>query len=250
MTAPALLAHAAAGATWQALVVVVAGGLAVMFVAAVAGRLALSSGDDLILPLAAVAIVSSVAPAFSDALSDAVTWALPAGAVLLVTLLVATFTRLQLTLRSTLTWTAVALAIVLAVSLRPALTASLHPPVDALPGSEDVTLAVVEPQPGATVPAGPLEVTFRVEEGSLLPADHEDPEPHVPQEHGRLRILVDGLPVEGEPLDTCTVTQPCSEVTYRIEVERGERRIVAEFVTQDRLPFVPPVSTILEIDAE
>lgn len=246
-----VLAHAGAGATWQALVVVAAAGFSVVFIGAVAGRVQLSSGDDLILPVAAVAIVSSIAPAFSESLSDAVTWAMPAGAVVLVAILLAAFTRLHLTRRSALTWGTVGLAAVLAVALRPTLTNSLHPAdADLLPQGDDVELEVVDPADGAVAAGGALEVTYRLTGGTLLPAEHDDPTEHGPAEHGRLRLLVDGLPVEGEVLDTCTVAEPCREVTYALNLERGERRIVAEFVTQDELPFTPPVSAILEVVAE
>ena len=90
------LAHAGEGAGWQALVTVLAAGVAVVFVLVAVGRITLDEPGDLILPLAGVAIVSSLAPMLSDTLSDAVTWTLPAGAVLLVGLLLAAFTRLDL----------------------------------------------------------------------------------------------------------------------------------------------------------
>lgn len=131
MTLAPLLAHAGAGASWQAVVVLACAGLAVVVVLAAMGRLPIREGADLLLPLAAVSILSSVAPSASDVLSDAIGWALPIGIVALGALLLAATTDLELTPRSPLTMGAAVLAATAAVTLAAPLTDALHPPEDA-----------------------------------------------------------------------------------------------------------------------
>lgn len=91
-----LLAHAGGVGALLSLVVVLSAGVAVVFGAVAVGRVRLGSGDDLILPLASVAVVSSAAPLLGDLLSDVAAPAAPAGAVLLVALLLGAFTPLDL----------------------------------------------------------------------------------------------------------------------------------------------------------
>lgn len=91
-----LLAHAGGAGALLSLVVVLSAGVAVVFVAVVVGRVRLESGDDLILPLASVAVVSSAAPLAGELLSDVAAPAAPAGTVLLVALLLGAFTPLDL----------------------------------------------------------------------------------------------------------------------------------------------------------
>ena len=65
------------------LVTVLSGGIGVVFVLVAVGRIPLTSAGDLILPLASVAVVSSVAPLMGDLLSDVAAPAAMAGVVLL-----------------------------------------------------------------------------------------------------------------------------------------------------------------------
>lgn len=132
-----VLAHAGEGATWQALLTVVSAGLLVLFVMALAGRLQLGTPGDLTLPIAAVAVIASLAPVAGDPISDAAPWAVPAGAVLLTALVVAATTTRRLTVRSPLAIGAVVLAAVASLALAPALVDAWYPDDPALAGSTD-----------------------------------------------------------------------------------------------------------------
>ncbi|MBW3657917.1 MAG: hypothetical protein KY457_04720 [Actinobacteria bacterium] len=127
-----LLAHAGEGATWQALLTVIAVGMLVLFVLALVGRLRLDAPGDLTLPVAAVAVIASLAPIAGDPVSDAAPWAVPAGAVLLVSLVVAATTSRQLTVRSPLTIATVVLAVVASLALAPLLVDAWYPDDPAL----------------------------------------------------------------------------------------------------------------------
>ncbi len=122
-----LVAHAGAGATWQALLTVVSVGLLVLFVMALAGKLALTTPGDLTLPLAAVAVLASLAPVAGDVISDMAPWAVPAGAVILVALFVAAASDRPLAWRSPLALGTVALAVVAALALGPTLASAWYP---------------------------------------------------------------------------------------------------------------------------
>ena len=122
-----LIAHAGEGATWQALLTVVSAGLLVLFVMAVVGKLQLETPGDLTLPIAAVAVIASLAPVAGDPISDAAPWAVPAGAVLLVALIVAATTSRELTLRSPLAIGTVVVAIVASLAIAPTLVDAWYP---------------------------------------------------------------------------------------------------------------------------
>lgn len=149
-----VLAHAGSGTTWQAMVTAVALGLAVVVVLAVFDRVELAGPGDLILPLAAVAILSSLAPLGDRWLSDWIGWALPVGAVALAVLLLAALTPLDLSPRGMLTYVALGLAIVGAVVLYRPLTVALHPSPDHLPEAGDTRIGILEPEDGAEVEEG------------------------------------------------------------------------------------------------
>lgn len=250
------LAHGGAGASWQALVVVAAAALAIVFVLAVLGRVRLDAPGDLALPLAGVAIVSAVGPTFGATLSDHVAWALPAGAVVLAALVVATFTPLRLTPTSPLTWLTVALAVVLALTLRPALTRSLHPAAAALPSGEGIVLMVAEPPDGASVAAGPVTVSLAIDGGTIAAEAHEhddEEDAHAdgdPAALGTVRLFLDGAAVEGSFEEDCPASSPCTSVSYVVDLAPGEHRLVAEFVTETGTPFSPPVTASVDLVAE
>lgn len=126
-----LLGHVGPGASWQALVTTMSLGMVIVFLLAVAGRIPLRDGNDLVLPLAVVAILSAAAPIASGTLSDQIGWAFPAGMVLLLGLVVATYSREELTPHSRLTYGAAVLAIIAAVALQGPITDAWHPPPDA-----------------------------------------------------------------------------------------------------------------------
>jgi hypothetical protein len=237
-----LLAHAGPGSTWQALLVAVSLGLVVIVALTVLGRIEVGSIDDLVLPLAAVAILSSAAPLADYWLSDWIGWAFPIGVTMLVGLLLAAFTSLDLTLRSPLTWGAVGVAAVGAALLYQPLTIAWHPPPDYLPLATDARVEILVPDDGDVVEAGTLEVSVVVEGGSIgpggvaledLPADAE--------EAGGLAVTLDGERIVAEYLEDCTVAEPCTTVTFPVELEAGEHDLYVEFTRGDGMPLAPQV---------
>jgi hypothetical protein len=242
VTNVALLAHAGPGSTWQALVSAVALGLTVVAILAVAGRVRLGSFDDLVLPLAAVAIVSSLAPLADYWLSDWIGWTLPLGIVVLAGLLLALLTPLELTPTSPLALGMVALAVVASVSLYRPLTNALHP-ADFLPLASDAEVEILVPEDGSSIEAGTLEVSVAVVGGSIGPGGLDLSElPEDPEEAGSLVVHLDDERVEAAYREACTVTDPCTTVTFPVEVEAGERRLSVEFTRGDGTPLAPYVA--------
>jgi hypothetical protein len=245
-----LLAHAGPGSTWQSLVTAVALGLAVIAVLAVAGRLRLGSVDDLILPLAAVAILSSLAPLADYWLSDWIGWTLPVGVVVLVALLLALATPLELTPTSPLTVVMVVVAGVSAVVFYAPLTRALHPPADFLPLSTDAEVRILVPEEGSSIEAGTLEVSVAVVGGSIGPGDLGlDDLPADPEEAGDLTVFLDDERVEVDYLEGCTLEHPCTTVTFPLEVDAGERQLTVEFTRGDGTPLAPFVADRVTFDA-
>jgi hypothetical protein len=245
-----LLAHAGAGATWQSLLVVAALGLTVVVLLAVLGKLTLAQPDDLVLPLAGVAIVSSLAPLGSEWLSDWVGWAFPVGVVMLVAVVLAALTPLELTPTSPITYGALALAVVGGVLLYAPITRAWHPPADFLPLAEDVEVAITAPAEGDEVPAGTVEVTVSVVDGSVQPdvVALEDLPPD-PEEAGYLAVAVDGDVVRAEFVEDCSLDAPCTEVTFPVTVAPGDRRLVVEFRRGDGVPMTPLVTDSVSFTA-
>lgn len=243
MTVTPLLAHAGEGAGWQSLVVLAAVGLAAIALLAAAGRLRIDGFDDLVLPLATVAIASAVAPLFSEVLSDGIGWALPLGVVLLAALLLAAATPLELTLTSPLTTISLGAAVVGAVLLYGPLTEALHPEVERLPLAEDAAIEIVAPEDGARLEAGELAVTVRVTGGSLGPAGFTPTQADAadPEEAGTLDVQLDGQRQEVVYEQTCSVEQPCTTVTFPVEVPPGEHVLRVEFTRGDGAPLAPMV---------
>jgi hypothetical protein len=250
VTTTALLAHAGPGSTWQALVSAVALGLAVIAVLAVVGRVELGSFDDLILPLAAVAILTSLAPLADYWLSDWIGWTLPMGTIVLVSLLLALLTPLELTPTSPLTiGMMVLVGVSVAVLSRP-LTIALHPPPDYLPLAADAEVQILVPQDGASIEAGTVEVSVAVTGGSIGPGGLDVSElPGDPEEAGDLTVVLDDERVEVAYLEDCTVADPCATVTFPLEVEAGERRLSVEFTRGDGTPLAPFVADRVGFEA-
>jgi hypothetical protein len=238
-----LLAHAGPGSTWQSLVTAVALGLTVVVLLAVLGRLELRAAEDLILPLAAVAILSSLAPLAEYWLSDWIGWSLPLGIIMAVTIVLALVTPLELTVGSPLTIGAVVLFAVAATLLYRPLTLALHPPPELLPLSDDAEVRILVPQDGAVIEAGTLEVAVAVENGSIGPGDVPlDELPEDPEEAGQLVVFLDDQRVVPEYLEDCTVAQPCTSVTFPVDVEAGSRQLIVEFTRGDGTPLAPYVA--------
>jgi hypothetical protein len=238
-----ILAHAGEGATWQALVVVFSLGLVVVFALHVLGRIHLGGADDLVLPLAGVAIASSLAPLGSYFLSDWVGWALPIGVVALVAVLLAALTSFDLSASSPFTYGAVAIGAIAAFTLYQPITVAWHPPPDFLPLADDVEVTIVSPDDGGEVLAGEVEVTVSIEGGSVQPELLTEGElPADPEESGNLAVAVDGEVVTPEFAETCTVDAPCSEVTFTLDVEPGDRVVAVEYRRGDGVPMTPLVT--------
>lgn len=147
---PHVLAHAGSGSTWQAMVTAVALGLALVVVLAALDRIELAAPGDLILPVAAVAILSSLAPLGDRWLSEWIGWALPVGAVALVALLLAALTSLDLSPGGLLLYLALGLAVAGTIVLYRPLTVALHASPDGPPEAGDARLEILEPADGAT----------------------------------------------------------------------------------------------------
>lgn len=238
-----ILAHAGAGATWQALLVVSSLGVVVVLALHVIGRIRLRGPDDLVLPLAGVAIASSLAPLGSSFLSDWVGWAFPIGVVALGALLLAALTPFDLSASSPFTYGAVAIAAIAAFTLYQPITVAWHPPPDFLPIADDVEVTIITPDDGGDVLAGQVEVTVAIDGGSVqselltegeLAAD--------PEEAGNLAVALDGEVLTPVFTETCTVDSPCSEVTFTLEVEPGDRVIAVEYRRGDGVPMTPLVT--------
>ncbi|MFA9431246.1 hypothetical protein [Egicoccus sp. AB-alg2] len=246
-----IVAHAGAGSTWQALLVAVALGLLVVVLLAVVGKVRVDSLDDLVMPLAAVAIVSSLAPLADYWLSDWIGWAFPLGVTLLVGLLVAALTPLDLTLRSPLTWGVAAVATVGALLLHQPLTVAWHPPPDYLPLATDAQVELVVPQDGDVIEAGTLEVAVAVTGGTIGPGNVPlEQLPADPEEAGGLTVTLNDERVVVSYLEDCTVEQPCQTVTFPIEIEAGAHELYVEFTRGDGIPLAPMVTDRAVFEAE
>jgi hypothetical protein len=246
-----VLAHAGPGSTWQAMLVVVSLGLVVVVVLAVLGRVVVDRLDDLVLPLAAVAIVSSLAPLADEWLSDWIGWAFPVGAVMLVALLLAATTPLELAPDGVLAYAAAGLAVAGAVVLHQPLTVAWHPPPELLPAQGDAQVAILAPSDGEALPAGATTVEVAVTGGSIgpgglafedLPADAE--------EAGALDVTLDGDRVPVAIEQRCTRDEPCSRVSFPVELPAGEVRLRVEFTRGDGMPFAPANTDVAELTVE
>jgi hypothetical protein len=249
---PHLLAHAGAGSTWQAMVSVVALGLVVVVALAAAGRLELRAPGDLVLPLAAVAILSSLAPLGDRWLSDWIGWAFPLGVVALLGILLAAFTPLRLAADGVLLYVVIGLGVAGAIVLYRPLTIAWHPPADMLPDPGAATIAILEPEEDSPVPAGETTVEVTVDGGSIGPggvpfeelsADHT--------EAGALGVEVAGERVPVDLDQACTQDDPCERVSFPVELPAGDEvALRVEFLRGDGMPFGPPVFDRVELLVE
>ncbi len=250
MSMSPLLAHAGAGATWQALLTVASLGLAVVAVLVLLGRVSVQTPDDLVVPLASVAIIASLAPLVDAVVSDWVGWAFPVGVVALVALLLAVLSPLELSPTSPLAFGSVTLAVVGGVMLQGPLTLAWHPPPETLPVADDAQVSITAPEDGAEVDAGELEVQVEVTGGSIGPGGLDADDISDPEEAGELAVRVDGTtrPVEIPP--DCTLEDPCDQVTVTVEVPEGESEISAELLRGDGTPLAPFVADDVTVTAE
>ena len=244
-----LLAHSGPGSTWQALLVAISFGLVLIVALTLLGKVRVRSLDDLVLPMAAVAIVSSLAPLADYWLSDMVGWAFPMGVTLLIGLLLAATTSLELSLRSPLTYGVVVVAAVSAVMLHWPLTRAWHPPPDYLPLATDAQVEVLVPEDGAVVEAGTFEVRVAVTGGSIGPGGVPlEDLPEDAEEAGSLAVTLDNERLDVTYLEDCTVAAPCTSVTFPVEVEPGEHELHVEFTRGDGIPLAPMVTDRVQFE--
>ncbi len=240
---PDFLAHAGPGSTWQAMVTVVAIALALAAVLAGTGVIRLEGPDDLVLPLAGSAIAASLAPLADRWLSDWIGWAIPLGAVALVALLLAALTDLELSPGSPLLYGAVALAAAGMWVFWQPLTIALHPPPELLPLADDSEVTIVAPADGARVPAGDVLVEVEVTGGSIGPGDVPLADlPADPEAAGGLAVTLDGVRTPVSYDQSCPLDEPCTAVSFWLEVEPGEHELSVEFTRGDGTPLAPFVA--------
>jgi hypothetical protein len=239
---PWVLAHAGPGATWQALLVVISLGCALLVALAALGVMKVRSFDDLILPLAGVAIASSLAPLGGEWLSDWIGWAFPLGIAMLAALLLAALTSLQLTLTSPLTWGAVAVGAVAAWLQYVPLTIAWHPAPDLLPLADDSEITILSPTDGEVLDGPVVTIEVTVTGGSIGPGGVPlEQLPSDPEEAGTIAVFVDGQRVNVALDQTCTVSEPCTSVSFTLELPQGEHDLIVEFTRGDGVPLAPTV---------
>lgn len=239
-----VLAHAGEGATWQALLTMLSLGLMVVFVLVLAGKLRMRQPDDLVLPLAGVAILAALSGAVSETLSDWVGWAFPIGVALLIALVLAALTKLSIGWTTPLTIGAVVVAAVAATTLYTPIIRAWHPVSFA--SDENIGVTIVEPSDGATVTTGTIDVVVTVS------GDWQIGVPNASGERlGVMRVFLDGFETDRvNPVENCTAG--CSTATYRVQIdEPGEVRLQVEFVALDGTQFVSTTfdSATLEVEA-
>lgn len=240
-----LLAHAGAGATWQALLTLLSLGLVVVFLLAVADVVTLDEPGDLILPLAGTAVLASLSGATSSVLSDWVGWAFPLGVTALLALVAATASPLRLGVATPLVVVAVVVGVGASLLLQGPLTRAWHPQQIGPPAAaiDDLQVEIVEPADGGTVSTGPVDVVVRATGGSLGEGFVDEAEaPADPEEQVGVTITL--VPLEsgqgssqvGDPQEDCSTG--CEQATYTVEIpEPGEWTVYVEAKAADRRSF-------------
>lgn len=260
MTVSVLFAHAGPGSSWQSMVVVAGVVLTGFLVAAGIGRIVVQRPDDLIVPLAVTAIVSSLGIIAQELVSDGIGWALPLAVVSLFALVLAAVTDLDPRFPSPLPMGAIALAAVSAVVLYGPLTIALHPPAELLPLSDDSTIMIVEPGDGRTVDR-PVAVAVEVAGGSIGPGGLPlEQLPDDPEEAGTLLValeeVLDDDAITQQQLvevvydDACTLNDPCDRVTFEVDAAPGTYELTVEFVRGDGVPLAPFVRDRITLTVE
>ena len=240
------LAHAGEGATWQALLTLLSLGLVAVLALVVAGVVTLDEPGDLILPLAATAVLASLSGATSSVLSDWVGWAFPIGVVALLALVAAATSPLRLGLTTPLTVVAVVVGAAAALVLQGPITRAWHPQEIGPPSAaiDDLQLEIIEPEEGASVPTDePVEVVVRTAGGTLGEGFvDEDQAPGDPEQQVAVTISLvplssgQGSSHVGVPQEDCSAG--CQQATYTVEIpEAGAWTIYAEARTADGRSF-------------
>lgn len=238
------LAHAGEGATWQALLTLLALGLVAVVLLVAVGVIRIEEPGDLILPLAGTAVLASLSGATSEVLSDWVGWAFPIGIVALLTLLLVALTTLRLSLTSPVLVGAVAVGAAAAVLLHGPITRAWHPSTVGLANAplDDLMIEVVAPEDGASIEPGTVELVVEARGGSLGDGFVADGGPDDPEEQVGLTITVVSLETGentatvGVPLEDCA--DGCDRATYELTIdESGEWSIFVEAKAADTRAF-------------
>ena len=223
------LAHSGPGASWQALLFVATLGVTILAVLAWRGQVPVRSFDDLVLPLAGIAIASSLAPVADEVLSDLVGWFLPSGAAALVLLVAYATWEAGDHARRNAGTVLLGIGVVGSILFGSAIGRSVHPPLDDALFPDDVAIAITAPSGGATA-TSPVEVVVEVTGGSVgAPEDVDEVVSDDPEENGFVVLFVDGAIVEQPPAGSCTRDEPCTTLTWSLDVEPGDRRVQVEF---------------------
>jgi hypothetical protein len=99
---------------------------------------------------------------------------------------------------------------------------------------DDLSVEIVEPEGGATVPAGrPFNLEAQVNGGQLV-ADSDSDDPR----RGHLHIFVDDQ----------LISMP-NVLIQEVELNPGSHTIVVEFTTADHRPFEPRITDEIEVTA-
>lgn len=253
MTAALLapVAHAGDGATWQALLALLGLGLAVVLVLAVVGVVSIDTPGDLILPLAAVAVLASLSGAATSTLSDWIWWAFPLGVVALIGLVLAATTPLQISGATPLLAGIVVVTALSVVIFDDPITRAWHPQplavdIQAYPAG-DLELRLTSLAEDDTVPAGDLTIEVELAGGTFVnapTADSSDGQTSLadPTAGGYVQVFLDGVALfdeDGGPLrpnEDCAAG--CTSASYTIpDVPAGTHRAIIELRAADRLAF-------------
>lgn len=250
---PVPLAHAGTGATWQALLALVGIGLVLVVILAVTGVVTMETPGDLILPLAAVAILASLSGAATSTLSDWIWWAFPIGVVSLVGLVIASTTPLDIGGFTNLLVGIVVLSALSVLIFDAPITRAWHPVPLALDiqtyPAGDLKVQLVSLDEGDTVPAGDLSLKVKVSGGTFVEGPTtitQDGQARLPDpaEDGYVQVFVDGVAIfddDGAPLrpdEDCSAG--CTTATFTIrDVAAGTHRAIIELRAADRLAFSP-----------
>lgn len=228
------------------MVVVAASSVAVVFLLAVTERLQLDAPRDLVLPMGVVLICTSIGPVVTTLVGRWAPWALPMLIVLLLSVLLAALFPVSLPSRRVAGGIG---AITIVAALGGGAVLRGDDEMTFLPMADGVTIAIDDLDDGDSVEAGPLSLTVVVEGGSIGPPIV--PESQLPDdatELGHVVLSVDGQRVSSSDDRRCRVDDPCTEVTFDLVLEPGERRVRVEFVSAEGLPFAPLVTEILTVE--
>lgn len=246
-----LLAHIGeAGDPWVGVVTAASLVVMVVFVLVAFDVVELGVPGDLLLPLAAVVLVSGLAGNIALVLDEQSPWIVPVGLALLVGLVVAAF-RQDATIepRSRLTLFSLVGAVALtAVAYNP-LADLWVPEEETLPLLEDAVVAaeVVQP-PNAD---GQFVVRVSIENGTLgdglLLERPDDAETELVP-----RFQVGPVYLQPPVPDECAAADPCTTADFQLTLPAGfvtepPDEIVVELLTADKLPFVPPLQDRVEL---